>query len=104
MHNLNSGLQPEPAELATMNAIAEVASRSLNLNEILNDALDKILDVMGMEFGGAYVLDDERGSLNSSRSMTCPGIYRSGKPTALVGSVVEQAALLEETSSRLANR
>ena len=38
-------------ELAALNAIAEVSSRSLNLTEILNDAMDKILEVMGMEFG-----------------------------------------------------
>jgi GAF domain-containing protein/HAMP domain-containing protein len=48
-------------ELAALNAIAAVVSRSLDLQEILEDALDKTLEVTGLEAGGIYLLqkDDE---------------------------------------------
>jgi GAF domain-containing protein/HAMP domain-containing protein len=44
-------------ELAAVNAIAAVVSQSLELDEILNDALDKTLQVMEVEAGGIYLLD-----------------------------------------------
>jgi PAS domain S-box-containing protein len=44
-------------ELATLNAIAGVVSRSLDLKEILSDALDKTLEVTAMGCGGAYRLE-----------------------------------------------
>ncbi len=44
-------------ELAAVNAIAAVVSRSLDLNEILGAALDKTLEVTGMELGIAYRLE-----------------------------------------------
>jgi PAS domain S-box-containing protein len=44
-------------ELATLNAIATVVSRSLNLEAILGDALDKTMEVMGMDMGVAYRLE-----------------------------------------------
>jgi signal transduction histidine kinase/ligand-binding sensor domain-containing protein len=46
-------------ELATLNAIAVVVSRSLELQQILADALDKILDVTGLEAGGVYLLESD---------------------------------------------
>jgi nitrate/nitrite-specific signal transduction histidine kinase len=50
-------------ELATLNALATVVSRSLNLEEILNDALDQALDIMEMTKGQALLLDDETQEL-----------------------------------------
>jgi GAF domain-containing protein/HAMP domain-containing protein len=46
-------------ELATLNAIAAVVSQSLDLDEILNDALDETLQMMEIEAGGIYLLDEE---------------------------------------------
>jgi GAF domain-containing protein/HAMP domain-containing protein len=51
-------------ELATINAIAAVVSQSLDLDEILNDALDKTLQVMEIEAGGIYLLDEKAGLLS----------------------------------------
>lgn len=50
-------------ELATLSAIAAVVSRSLDLEEVLHDALDKSLQVMEVEAGGIYLLDEEEGIL-----------------------------------------
>ena len=46
-------------ELASLNAIGAAVSRSLDLDEVLSDALDETLDVMGIEAGGIYLLDKE---------------------------------------------
>ena len=50
-------------ELAALNAIAAEVSRSLDLEEILNDALDEALEVMGMEKGQAFRLEEETQTL-----------------------------------------
>jgi len=44
-------------ELATLNAVAAVVSRSLELQEILQGALDKTLKAMDIEAGGAFRLE-----------------------------------------------
>ena len=51
-------------ELATLSAIAAVVSRSFKLEDILRDALDKSLQVMEVETGAIYLLDEEAGVLN----------------------------------------
>jgi GAF domain-containing protein len=50
-------------ELAALNAIASVVSQSLDLDQVLNDALDKTLQVMEIEAGGLYLLDEQAGVL-----------------------------------------
>ncbi len=50
-------------ELVALNAIAETVSRSLDLDSILNAALDKALEVMGVEAGLIYLLHEERDEL-----------------------------------------
>jgi PAS domain S-box-containing protein len=45
-------------ELATLNEIAAMVSRSLDLEEILNAALNKAMDMMQMEVGAAYCLQE----------------------------------------------
>ena len=41
-------------ELATLNAIIAHVSSSLNLNELMADALERIMELTGMEYGIAY--------------------------------------------------
>ena len=50
-------------ELATLNAITAVVSRSLDLEEILRDALDETMEALGVEAGGAFCLDEDRRTL-----------------------------------------
>ena len=50
--------------LETVNAVSAIVSRSLELEQILNDALDKVLDVMGWEArAGIFLLDPETQDL-----------------------------------------
>ncbi len=58
--DLESKVADRTKELAALNAIAAVVSRSLDLQEIMNDALDKTLEVMGVEAGGIYLLQEEK--------------------------------------------
>jgi nitrate/nitrite-specific signal transduction histidine kinase len=53
-------------ELATLNAIAARVSSSLNLNEIMADALERIMELTGMEHGVAYrIAGGEGGAANT---------------------------------------
>jgi signal transduction histidine kinase len=51
-------------ELAALNAVAAVVSRSLDLTEILDDALEMILRVTETEGGGVYLVNDGGGALS----------------------------------------
>lgn len=44
-------------EFSALNAIASTASQSLDLDEILKATLDKVLETIGVEAGGIYLLD-----------------------------------------------
>jgi nitrate/nitrite-specific signal transduction histidine kinase len=50
--------------LSTINAISAVVSRSLDLNETLQDALDKTLEITDTEAGGVFKLDEAGQHLN----------------------------------------
>ena len=50
-------------ELATLNAVSVVVSRSLNLCEVLRDALSKTLQLSGLERGGIYLRNARDGTL-----------------------------------------
>ncbi|MBI2954187.1 MAG: GAF domain-containing protein [Chloroflexi bacterium] len=50
-------------ELATLNSISAVVSRSLDLAEVLQAAVDRTLEIVNLEVGGAYRLDEETRSL-----------------------------------------
>ncbi len=91
---LEERVQSRTKELATLNATAAVASRSLNLQEILDGALDKTLEVLGMQAGGAYSLEGSMLVLVAHRSRSAEFVQRAS-PRPLKGSVVEQAALAE---------
>jgi len=48
-------------ELATLNAIAARVSSSLNLNEVMADALERIMELTGMEHGISYRIEGGEG-------------------------------------------
>jgi len=56
---LERRVEERTKELATLNAIAAVMSRSLDLRDILSDALDKTLEITQMGCGGSYRLEGE---------------------------------------------
>lgn len=50
-------------ELTALNSVAAVVSRSLDLKQILTDALTKTIEVLDMEAGAVFRLDQETGAL-----------------------------------------
>lgn len=50
--------------LLTLNVIADAVSQSLDLDTILNSALEKVLELMGGNTGGILLLDNETQSLS----------------------------------------
>ncbi|MGD2251333.1 MAG: GAF domain-containing protein [Anaerolineales bacterium] len=55
-------------ELAVLNDIAAVVSRSLDLQEIMSNALAKTLDLLEIEAGGIYLLQEETDLLTIAAS------------------------------------
>jgi nitrate/nitrite-specific signal transduction histidine kinase len=73
-------------ELATLNAIAAHVSSSLNLNEIMADALERLMELTGMEHGIAYRIEGgEGGTANSGTDVGEPHLrvmaFRGFPPT-----------------------
>ena len=62
--NLEQRVAIRTRELAALNAIATVVSQSLDLEETLDGALDTTLQVMDIEVGGIYLLDERAGLLD----------------------------------------
>jgi nitrate/nitrite-specific signal transduction histidine kinase len=64
--SLEKKVEERTHELATLNAIAARVSSSLNLNEIMADALERIMEVTGMEHGIAYRIAGGEGGTVSN--------------------------------------
>jgi signal transduction histidine kinase len=91
-------LQRQAEKLSTLNTLAATVSQSLNLKEILNGALDKVLELMGLRASWVILWDDqsEAFDLAASRGLPeevarahvhcacvrciCPDILGSGRP------------------------
>ena len=56
---LESQVVSRTKELAALNAVAAVVSRSLDLQEVLANALEKTLEIMEIEAGLIYLLQEE---------------------------------------------
>jgi ligand-binding sensor domain-containing protein/signal transduction histidine kinase len=85
-------------ELATLNTISEVVNRSLDLTEILNAALDKTIEVMRMEGGLAYRLEETDSGTSEGpvlRLLAHRGV--SDEYLNLVKVLPLHATLIEET-------
>jgi signal transduction histidine kinase len=94
-------------ELATLNAIAAVVSRSLDLKEIMSDALDKTLEVTDMELGIAYRLEGSRDDTSQTQperlflnviAQRGPSgeLMEQVSPLPLQGTMVQKAAATEQ--------
>ena len=62
--NLERRVADRTRELAALNAIAISVSQSLDWSDILEHALDTTIEVMAVDAGGIYLLDEEDGILS----------------------------------------
>ncbi|HSJ57558.1 MAG TPA: GAF domain-containing protein [Anaerolineae bacterium] len=83
-------------ELATLNTIAAQVSHSLDLSEILNSALEEVIEAMGMDGGQAFRLDEEAGTLVPIAWRGLPAqddhCYPAPAAVPLAGSLAGRAA------------
>ena len=83
------------SELAAQNAIAATISHSLDLDTILESALERVLVLTGMQHGSIFLLDPESGRLVLRVQYGNHGDDRTDTvgPTALHTAISEQAVL-----------
>lgn len=65
-------LQAHAERLSTLNTIAATVSQSLNLKEILNSALDKVLELMRLKAGWIVLHNDETQRLDMAAALGLP--------------------------------
>jgi nitrate/nitrite-specific signal transduction histidine kinase len=89
-------------ELATLNTIAAEVSQSLDLEQILSNALEEVLEVMGMESGQAFRLEGETQTLSAMvhRGLSNEFVDRTDR-LPLASSLARQAATERQPISRL---
>jgi diguanylate cyclase (GGDEF)-like protein len=68
-------------ELEAINQIAATASRSLNIDIILKNALAKVLDVLELKVGAVFVTDDKKATVNL--------MFHSGLPEDMVQAMAQ---------------
>ena len=61
--NLERRVRERTRELAVLNTLAAVVSRSLDLGEIMESALQKTMEAAGVEAGAAYRLEEQSQTL-----------------------------------------
>lgn len=80
--------------LSTINAIAAVVSRSMDLDETLQDALDKTLEITSTEAGAVLLLDDDEEQLRlTSRRGLSPAMVALANELPLETDVTVQRAI-----------
>lgn len=92
-------LEKRNEELSTLCEVDRVASRTLNLDEIMNSALNKLLEITSVDSGDVYLLDEKSGELIlkgqkgiSSEVVSTIGRLKIGEDVA--GAVVLRRSLI----------
>jgi GAF domain-containing protein/HAMP domain-containing protein len=83
--NLEHRVAVRTKELAALNAIASVVSQSLDLEETLEGALSTTMQVMEVEAGGIYLLDERTGTLTIAAQQGFSPAFVSGVDGLKVG-------------------
>ncbi len=81
------------AELAAQTAIAATISQSLDLDRLLNAALDQALAVLGMDVGCIFLRDPDEATMQLE-------IYRGGKPSDGLAEKLGLHCLCESVSQQ----
>lgn len=85
MMEAETEIQQYYKELWTLNSLAATISGSLNLDEILNSAVSKLIDVMQVEAGWVYLLDEHDNELKLRAYHGLPDEVAQGLAAARLG-------------------
>ena len=105
--NLEQRVAARTKELLTLNTIALTVNRSLDLQEILDSTLEKILDVMHVEIGIIHTWDAVQGrsSLKAHRGLSddqfqSAAAVEAGDPISTKTARLGKALVIEEFQTR----
>jgi len=105
--NLEQRVADRTKELSTLNTIALTVNRSLDVQEILDSTLEKILDVMHVEIGIIHTWDAAHGrsSLKAHRGLSNEQVRTSaavepGDPLSKKATRLGKAIVIEEPQLR----
>ncbi len=87
-------LEEQRRELLALNAIAEAVNQSVELKAVLRNALEKVRELLHIEFGWIYVVENERLVLRNSIGTTI-GIFDEAALTSR-----EQFDMLQHTTDQ----
>jgi nitrate/nitrite-specific signal transduction histidine kinase len=93
--DLESRVDARTRELSAMNEIAGVVSQSLDLDDILAAALDKVLELMHMGAGTAYELEPGTDTLRLIAQRGLPSEALSQRPEISLSAFVPHESLAE---------
>jgi len=83
--NLEHRVAVRTKELAALNAIGSVVSQSLDLDDTLDGALQTTMQVMEVEAGGIYLLDERSGTLTIAAQQGFSPRFVAGVDSLKVG-------------------
>jgi signal transduction histidine kinase len=89
--HLQQSVAERTRELATLNAIAQTVSESVDLETMLPRALDKVLEVLEFESGAIYLKDLETGALQMACSRGLSAAFRSAVARGLISARVAES-------------
>jgi putative methionine-R-sulfoxide reductase with GAF domain len=100
-------LKKRTQELSTLYEVDRIANRSLNLNEVMNSALVKLLEVTGVDSGDIYLMDETSGELilqgqKGISSEVLPLIERLKIGDGVAGACVQQGEIIIMNNIELA--
>ena len=72
-------------DLRVINEIGWIVSNSLDLQQILDDAMKKLLEITGLKGGGYFLVDDERGEIYTAGGMNLSGKFIQRTKKAKIG-------------------
>ncbi len=99
---LEERVQARTAELQALNSISAVTSQSLDLRQILPDALRKTIEVLGMEAGAVFRLDETSGILHmEAHHGISDRLVRLSRSLPLNVSIIERVVQEKRPLARL---
>ncbi len=92
---LEQRVQERTRELAALNSIAAVVSGSLDLGQIMTAGLEKTMEILGTEGGGAYRLEGEELAIIADRGLS-PDFVRFVSRLPLAAALAGQPLQLDQ--------
>ncbi|HET7775617.1 MAG TPA: cache domain-containing protein, partial [Azospira sp.] len=98
---LESRVEARTRELTAVNEIAAITSRSLNLAEILPQALEKTIEIMGMEGGAVLLIDEDTFNLHLVTQQNMEAQVPIMEKLTVEVSIIRQILATRKPSARL---